>query len=345
MLKRGLVTVLVPPLINRRNFRHEYGSICDQNGWRNIRAHPMRSCPSTEPPGLGDDRLANMGPSEVAEFRERGFLVLRRLIDPAPLSEELDRAFAEGFRPSDGIHVLTQGTGQVSFRYLPMMCERTPVSLQLLDRLAVLAAELLGREVLPGRVKGTRYFGDTGWHRDSTDALPTMGFLAYLEPLTAHSGALRVLPGSHADLATALPTTCDHGPLAPGQAIETEPGDVIAFDEHLVHGSKGGRARRQWRADFLADPLNAEEEDRAQAYFAHIFPAQRRDAPYDATRYPSYGPYWEMLDRPWTTRLRHLGVYKRAQVAEGREAAPARVVMAGYPRPVSGMGKRRGRSS
>ena len=286
-----------------------------------------------------------MGTSEVAEFRERGFLVLRRLIDPTPLSEELDRAFAEGFRVSDGIHVLSQGTGEVSFRYLPMMCERTPVSLVLLDRLAVLAAELLGREVLPGRAKGTRYFGDTGWHRDSEDALATMGFLAYLEPLTAQSGALRVLPGSHADLAIALPTSFDDGSLAPGQAIVTEPGDVIAFDEHLVHGSKGGRARRQWRADFLVDPRNAEEEDRTEAYFAHIFPDQQRDASYDATRYPSYGPYWKMLDRPWTTRLGDLGVYKRAEVAEGRHTAPTRVVKDGYPRPVSSMGKTLRRSS
>jgi Phytanoyl-CoA dioxygenase (PhyH) len=133
------------------------------------------------------------------------------------------------------------------------------------------AAELLGREVLPGRVKGTRYFGDTGWHRDSKDALPTMGFLAYLEPMTAQSGAIRLLPGSHADLTIALPTSFDDGSLPPGQAIGTEPGDVIAFDEHLVHGSKGGRARRQWRADFLADPQNAEEEDRnAGVLRAHL---------------------------------------------------------------------------
>ena len=103
-------------------------------------------------------KLAMMVPGQVAEFRENGFVVLRGCFDPAPLGAEIDRAFAEGFLPASGLTVLSQGTGEVSFRYLPMMCERTPVSLGLLDRLAAVAGELLGREVLPGRVKGTRVF-------------------------------------------------------------------------------------------------------------------------------------------------------------------------------------------
>ena len=136
-----------------------------------------------------------MVPGHVVQFRENGFVLLRGFFDPAPLGAEIDRAFAEGLLPASGVTVLSQGTGQVSFRYLPTMCERTPVSLGLLDRLAVVAADLLGRKVLPGRVKSTRYFGDTGWHRDSEHALATMGFLAYLEPLTPQTGALRVMPG------------------------------------------------------------------------------------------------------------------------------------------------------
>ncbi len=259
-----------------------------------------------------------MLPGQVAQFKESGYVVLRGLFDASTLGEELDRAFAEGFRSGDGVNVLSQGTGKVSFRYLPMMCERTPVSLGLLDRLAIMAAELLGREVLPGRVKGTRYFGDTGWHRDSDRPLATMGFLAYLEPLTTQTGALRVVPGSHADLSVPLPMGFEGGPAGPGQAIETEPGDVVAFDEHLVHGSQGGTERRQWRADFVVDPKTGDEKTQVESYFGQIFDAWQRTAQYDASRYPSYGPYWQSLDRPWTARLDNLGVYHRAQVAEGR---------------------------
>ena len=56
-------------------------------------------------------------------------MVLRGVFDPAPLSEEVDLAFAEGFRPGHEGHVISLGTGTVRFRYLPMMCDRTPVSL------------------------------------------------------------------------------------------------------------------------------------------------------------------------------------------------------------------------
>ena len=262
-----------------------------------------------------------MGPDHVTEFRETGFVLIQSAFEPTLLSDEIDRAFAEGFRPGEGMHVISQGTGDVRFRYLPMMCERTPVSLDLLDRFAIVGAELLGKQVLPGRAKGTRYYGDTGWHRDSHSALPSLAFLAYLEPLRAWTGALRVLPGSHLDLAVALPPRSGGDMPVPGQAVETEPGDVIAFDEHLVHSSRGGDERRQWRVDFLPDPQSAEDEAGVRAYFAEIFPDQQRDAPYDATRYPSYGQYWQTLDRPWTTRLHDLGVYERAQAAEGRAFA------------------------
>ena len=158
------------------------------------------------------------------------------------------------------------------------------------------------------------------------DALATMGFLAYLEPLTTRTGALRVMPGSHACLSVPLPTSFEGGPAGPGQAIDTQPGDVVAFDEHLVHGSHGGTERRQWRADFVVDPKSAAEEAQVKAYFGHIFPDRQGQAPYDATRYPSYGPYWQSLDRPWTARLLELGVYRRAEAAEGRPAHPGPAV-------------------
>ena len=241
-----------------------------------------------------------MDPDVVTRFQENGFVVLRSAFDPAPLSREVDRAFAEGFRPGHEGHVISQGSGRVSFRYLPMMCDRTPVSLDLLDRFASVATELLGRQVIPGRAKGTRYYGDTGWHRDSDRALPSLGFLAYLEPLKSRTGALRVLPGSHLDPGVAVPPSYGGDIRVPGHPVETEPGDVIAFDEHLVHGSHGGGERRQWRVDFVLDPQSAEERARVLEYFARIFPNDQRHAPYDARRYPSYGQYWQTFERPWT---------------------------------------------
>ncbi len=42
--------------------------------------------------------------------------------------------------------------------------------------------------------------------------------------------------------------------------LETEPGDVIVFDEHVWHASMGGRNRRQWSATFVLDPATPAEE-------------------------------------------------------------------------------------
>jgi Phytanoyl-CoA dioxygenase (PhyH) len=164
--------------------------------------------------------------------------------------------------------------------------------------------------VLPGRAKGTRYFGDTAWHRDNPDrhAPPAVVFVIYLDPLDTTSGALRVLAGSHTDHDMSLPST--FADTRQPETLGTVPGDVVAFHERLIHGSSGGGLRRQWRVDFVIDPRDADEDASVQAQYVNaIGAAQLEDA---NTRYPSYGPYWQARDRPWTNRLRDLGVYQSA---------------------------------
>src|SRR5262249_20303749 len=162
------------------------------------------------------------------------------------------------------------------------------------------------RPVLPGRAKGTWYQADTGWHRDSAHDIASVGVVAYLEPLDAATGALRVWPGSHAALDRALPGRASRV----GVVLPTAPGDVIIFDEHLVHGSAGGLQRRQWRVDFVIDPRDEHEHAAVADWFDQSIPNERQNPGYNAERYPSYGPFWQALDRPWISRLRQLGVYQ-----------------------------------
>jgi hypothetical protein len=129
----------------------------------------------------------------IHNFHASGYLILRQFFDPDPLSSEMDRILHEAFSRSspvsryDGIH----------FQYVPMMTANTPVSLSLLDRTSTVAERLLAGPVIPTRAKAVRYFGSTAWHVDSVHPLSSIGFMAYLEPLDAENGALRVLPGSH----------------------------------------------------------------------------------------------------------------------------------------------------
>ena len=161
---------------------------------------------------LGDDQpVTRTGVAEglvddptIARFHDDGYAVLRRAFDPSELSAEVDDALRSGLR-ADG--EVKPGAGGVEFRSVVMMCELTPVSLALLDALSVLAVEFLGWRVLPGRAKGTRYFGSSRLHADSDVTIPSLGFVAYLEPVDATSGALRVLPRSHRHAGAAARST------------------------------------------------------------------------------------------------------------------------------------------
>ncbi|MEO8695124.1 MAG: phytanoyl-CoA dioxygenase family protein [Acidimicrobiales bacterium] len=251
--------------------------------------------------------------ADIAHFHRFGFAVLRRAFDPEPLSQELDRSFREGSRTPFDVSV---GGGQISGRYLPMMCERTPVSLALLDQFADDAVQLLGTPVLPVRAKGVLYHANTNWHTDSEYHVESVGFVCYLESLRAHNGALRVLPASHrGDFGTSVHARSDTLATLPGLAIETEPGDVIAFDEHLCHSSRGGTNRRQWRVDFVADPTDATEEAAVRDYFERLY-VPGWDGGYDVDLYPTYGPHWRASGRPWLDRLDHLGAHRAAAAEE-----------------------------
>ena len=260
----------------------------------------------------------------VAQFREAGFAVLRGAFDPQPLSDEMDRVLVDAFGAADAVQIVNVGSGGVRFRYLPMMCVRTPASLALLDRFAAPAAQFLGRPVLPVRAKGTWYHGDSSWHRDSRARAPEHRLRRVSGDTRSREWRAPVLPGSHVDLDAEVPDHISVGDRSgPGEVIETEPGDVVVFDEHLIHGSAGGSQRRQWRVDFVADPRDRAEEARVDDYFAEIFPEEQRDPGYDADLYPSYGSHWQAMNRPWTGRLRDLGVYQRAAAHEGDRSARA----------------------
>jgi hypothetical protein len=64
-------------------------------------------------------------------FSRYGVLVLRTAFDPIPLASEFERVDADAFGDRQTLTTLEQGREIATFRYAPMMCERTPVSLSL----------------------------------------------------------------------------------------------------------------------------------------------------------------------------------------------------------------------
>ena len=229
-----------------------------------------------------------------------GYVLVPQFFDPVPLCAEFDTVMGDAF---DDVGHVNSGSAGNRFRYVPVMNERTPVSVDLTLRLAELASELLGSRVLPGRAKATTYFGATNWHRDSGGLARSIGMVCYLDPLDASTGALTVVPGSF---------TLDADPALQGVAIPTIGGDVIVFDEHLLHGATGGGERRQWRADFVAD---TGDDAVLRAYFSSQF-SPGWDGGYNVDRYPSYGAHWRTLNQRWTHRLEALGAFQAAAAEE-----------------------------
>jgi hypothetical protein len=255
---------------------------------------------------------------DLRHFHAFGFVVLRSAFDPAPLAREIDDTLRDA---AGSLSSAPVGDAAIRFRYAPMMTARTPASLALLDRLEAIAGELLGGPVLPTRAKAVRYVGDTPWHADSTLALASLGCAAYLEPLHAENGALRVLPGSHhPSFADALRHAKVAGLTAealPGHVLETQPGDVILFDEHLCHASTGGGARRQWRIDYVREPDDDASAALVRTYFGGIF-APDWEGGYDVDRHPTYGADWLTSGRRAVSALARLGIYELAAAHEAR---------------------------
>ena len=254
---------------------------------------------------------------ELAHFHAFGFVVLRQVLDASTLRAEVDRAMV-ACSPEP------IATGATCVQYVPMMVAETPTSLSLLDRFEDLAAAFLGGAVVPVRATATRFIGATAWHADSSDGgVESVAFSAYLDPLDAGNGALRVIPGSHCgDCAAAILRYKGLDASAavetwPGVAIATRPGDIIVFDEHLMHASTGGTVRQQWRVDYMRAPTSPSEEAAARAFLSRVFPVEW-DGRYDVDRFPSYGPDWLGSKRPAVERLRNLGAYELADAQESR---------------------------
>jgi hypothetical protein len=249
--------------------------------------------------------MQELSAAEVEQFRMQGFVVLRGAFDPAPLTDEVGAALTDGFARRGPTNVSAEAT--IAFRYVPMMSERTPQSLDLLDTFAAVAERLLGAAVLPVRAKAVEYHGASTWHRDTELGVATVGFACYLEPLTAQGGALRVVPGSHRHTEPAA---------GPGVAVETAPGDVIVLDEHLVHASEGGSVRRQWRVDYITRPTDAEERELVREYFAAMF-QPGWDGGYDLDTFPTYGEHWRSrCDPEVDATLSAVGAYTAAAAEE-----------------------------
>jgi hypothetical protein len=215
------------------------------------------------------------GDRDVDRFRCFGYLVLPGFLDADTVEElrtEIDETLravhGDGYDRDDrGDHGDRPAMSGMAGYYACLLGPWAPRTVDLVDsrRLVGLAERLVGGPVLPSpcETQGILYVDHAPWHCDSGIAVRGVKLVAYLEPRAADDGALRVLPGSHRLPSTALRHLHSPDvdvPDVPGQALATEPGDVIAFDPFLYHASWGGKDRRQWTTTYLREPATPSQE-------------------------------------------------------------------------------------
>jgi len=177
------------------------------------------------------------------QFQSLGFLVLRNHLAPSELEElraEMGTAMSSAYAhsPFDGSRR----------HWLPMMGPETPTFAALLEdpRFLDTTEQLLGAPALGWMVDANRYVGDTAWHNDAFASNRGVKWAIYLEPTSAERGALRVVPCSQNPVVNAhvgeFIEMAGHDDLSaiPAMVLDSQPGDVVAFDFRCWHASVGG---------------------------------------------------------------------------------------------------------
>jgi hypothetical protein len=273
--------------------------------------------------------------AQADHFATFGFAVLRGFLAgrAAALRAEADAAIRDAYAATYDERVIDG----ISGHYLPMASRLTPVSASLVcddPRFIDVAEQVLGGPVIPECPEGVLYFAEAGWHTDDGIGVRGVKFAAYFGQLTAASGALRLVPGSHhpeqgARLAgyerrqPRVRTDADaaaYRASIPGHVAATSPGDVIAFDLHTWHASFGGRDRLAWTAVYQRCPETAAERGRTlrsvhdsfeqafRGFDRHRYPVWR-DWLGDAAAHPRRAPVIE--------RLRQAGVLDLPGAGDG----------------------------
>jgi len=172
--------------------------------------------------------------------------------------DEIDRAFESVWTERGGGHNGKPHDGMARSCIVPFI-DQSEYLASLLDdpRIHGIATSLLGDDFNYMGSDGNYYVGDTRWHSDGWH--PQMRHIKlafYLDPLTANTGALRVIPGSHrlgdqyADgLQQQIRQSAElwgiEGNQVPAIALETKPGDLLLFNHNTKHAAFGGNQNRR----------------------------------------------------------------------------------------------------
>jgi len=207
-------------------------------------------------------------------FETFGYLVMPGLLknDIGWITEEFEAVFRDRGLVHDG----TQRSCVVPF------IDQRERFCKLLDHPSIvgLIGGLIGENFNYLGGDGNFYTGDTRWHSDGFHMIGKYLKVAfYLDPVARNSGCLRVIPGSHrTDLRDSWDARKARDAMklwgieqdqVPAIPLESQPGDVVAFNHNLMHAAFGGsKWRRMFTINTCAHCETAEEIEEVKKYIA-----------------------------------------------------------------------------
>jgi ectoine hydroxylase-related dioxygenase (phytanoyl-CoA dioxygenase family) len=218
----------------------------------------------------------SLSEAQIQDFEVFGFLVRRNVFtaeEVSRMNDEFDHRLASIIRETDPER-------KRIFNNWPNRNPETPFIASVLEdpRIYFPAEQLTGEDSVPVNSNANSYGTNSTWHADTNDHhLCVIKNVMYLQPTTADHGALRVIPGSHKnplheDLLRIgleegenneprfLEKSGMRGEEIPCYIFESNPGDIITFNELTWHAAFGGyRDRRTCTFNFSRNPKTPEE--------------------------------------------------------------------------------------
>jgi len=161
---------------------------------------------------------------------------------------------------------------------VPQFIDRNETLRALRDdpRVVGIATSILGPDYEYAESDGSLFFCDSSWHPDIYGAPIEQYHLKlsfYLDPLTAETGAIRMIPGTNhlgttyantlygklqrpEEIADTFGVNYDEIPSVP---IASEPGDLLMWNYRTVHASFGGDERRRLFSISFRQPAATED--------------------------------------------------------------------------------------
>ncbi len=204
-----------------------------------------------------------LSPEQLARMETFGYLTFPGLLQDK--IEAIIEAFENIWTERGGGHDGKPHDGTARSCIVPFIDQSEYLSALLDDaRVNGIFTSLLGDDYVYLGSDGNFYVGDTNWHSDTDWSGKNRGkpprifykMALYLDPVTRDTGALRVIPGSHRygdvyaeSLQAAIRESQDEwgisGDQVPAVALESQPGDVVVFNQNTKHSAWGGSDRRR----------------------------------------------------------------------------------------------------